>query len=106
MATVIETYAGDSSPNITFNVSRVDGSIVNLTGATVKFIIQNPVTGKHTNDANNLCVVANSTTVVYSWNTAGTDIPVAGIYKSVLQITYPDNQLETYAISISAQRRI
>jgi hypothetical protein len=106
MATVIKTYAKDSSPNITFVLSRSDGSPVVLTGATVKLVIQNPITGKHTNDANSTCAVVNTNTVTYAWNILGTDLPVPGIYKAMLFIKYSDGQEEDYGITINAERRI
>lgn len=105
MPTVIKTYAGDSSPNITFNVSREDGSVVDLSNATVRLIIRNPLTGKRTNDANNSCQVISATQVRYAWNINGTDLPVAGVYKADIVITYPDQQEETYGLTINAEAR-
>lgn len=104
--TVIKMYAGDSSPNVTFNLSRPDNSPVDITGATVKLVIQNPYTNKHTNDGHNSCSVTSATTCTYAWNTAGTDLPNPGIYKAELQIAYADGQDETYGLQIVAERRL
>jgi hypothetical protein len=106
MALVIPMTAGDTSPNITFNFSRADNSPVNFLGGTVKFIIQNPLTGKHTNPSNNVCTITGQATCTYAWNLAGTDVPTPGIYKCEVQISYPDGQLETYKVIISAAAHI
>lgn len=106
---VIQTYKGDTAPDITFNISREDGTIVDLTGATVAFILQNPGTGLSTNDPSgsitNLCAITNPTggTCVYTWNTGGTDTPVTGYYKANLKILYPNNTTETYGLTVAVE---
>lgn len=101
---VIQMTAGDTSPNITFNFSRSDGSVVDITGANVQFIIQNPYANQHTNDADNSCTVLSSTTCTYAWDITGTDVPLPGIYNCELRILYPDGQKETQKMVISADR--
>lgn len=106
MAQAIKIYQNDTSPNITFNVTR-GGTVVDLTGCTVRFRIQDPVTGVLTNsDPHNICTITNATQGVctYAWN--NTDLPDPGTYQANLQITYPtltpENtpQVETFAVSI------
>jgi hypothetical protein len=109
---VIETFAGDSAPSITMNITREDGTIVSLVGATVWLIIQNPDTKAITNNPsgniNNLCSITNGAAgqCVYTWNSGGTDCPVPGIYFANLKIRYSNGQKETYAVRIAAANPI
>lgn len=112
MAIVIETFAGDSAPGITFTITRADGSIVSLVGATVSFVIQNPITGVPTNNQvggiKNQCTIIDAVNGVctYAWNPGGTDIPVPGIYRANIVIQYPDSSRETYPVQISAEEPV
>lgn len=109
---VIQTYRGDTAPDLTFNLTREDGTIVNLTGATVSFIIQDPVTKLSTNDPGagktNLCQITNATggVCVYSWNAGGTDTPDVGFYPANLKIEYPTGAIETYSMTISVENTL
>lgn len=89
MATTIKIYKTDTSPNAVFTCTRKDGTVINLTGCTVKFKIQDPITGSRTNDANNSCTITNAAagTVTYPWSE--TDLPDAGTYTANLVIYYP-----------------
>ena len=80
---------------------------MNLTGCTVRFKIQDPITGLITNsDPNDECTIISPTagTCSYEWN--DTDLPDAGTYQANLQITYPTldpegkNQIETYGVTL------
>lgn len=110
---VIETFAGDGAPPITFNISREDGTIVNLTGATVWFIIQDPQSGLTTNNPSgsitNICSITNAILgqCSYTWNSGGTDCPDPGIYAANIKIRYPGFvRPETYAVRIAAANPI
>ena len=105
---ILETVAGDSSPDIQFPVTRENGTIVDLTNATVKLRIQDPVTGLRTNDAQNTVVVLNGPAGLcsYSWNLAGTDCPDPGIYRADLQIVFPTGKKETYQFRIQAEPHV
>ena len=108
---VIRTYRGDTAPDLVFNITREAGSIVDLTGAEVAFIIQDPVTRVSTNDPNpsegitNMCTLVNPVggICLYSWNAGGTDTPDTGYYPANLKIRYPDGSIETYALTISVE---
>jgi hypothetical protein len=108
MAFVIETFAGDSAPGLTFTITRSDGSIVDLTGCTVSMVIQHPHTGKPTNNQTgglrNQCTITDPVNGVctYAWNAGGTDVPIPGIYNATIIIQYPDSSKETYPGVISA----
>jgi hypothetical protein len=105
---ILETVAGDSSPDIQFPVTRENGTIVDLTNAVVRLRIQDPVTGGRTNDASNLCTVLNGPAGLcnYSWNLAGTDCPDPGIYKADLVIVFPSTKKETYQFRIQAEPHV
>lgn len=108
---VIRTFRGDTAPDLTFNITREDGSVVNLTGATVAFIIQDPLTHLSTNDPNpslgitNQCSITNaeSGTCVYSWNAGGTDTPDIGYYPANIKIEYADHTVETYSLTVAVE---
>ncbi len=108
MGLLIQTFAGDSAPSETLNISRAGAGVVNLTGAKVWLIIEEPDTGLITNNPadghNNQCTItdANNGIVVYSWNPGGTDCPDPGIYRANLKIKYGTGGIETYAVTISA----
>jgi len=104
---IIKMYQNDTSPNLTFTITRTDGSVVNLTGCTVRFRIQDPVTNLLTNsDPHDICTITNASTgtCTYAWN--DTDLPDPGTYQANLQITYPtldpegEAQVETFGITI------
>lgn len=109
---VIQTYQNDTAPDLTFTITREDGSIVDLTGATVTFIIENPVTHMYTNSPNNdkvdTCVITNPTggVCVYSWNSGGTDTPNVGLYPANIKIEYADDTVETYSMTISVEETL
>ncbi len=109
MGLVIETFAGDSAPTEMFTIKRTDGSVVNLLGATVWLLIEDPDSGILTNEPsngkNNLCTIVNALGGLcsYSWNAGGSDLPDPGFYKANLKIKYGDNTVETAAITISAR---
>lgn len=111
MPVVIRTYVGDGAPNITFTISREDGSIVNLTGATVRFIIQDPdthlPTNNPTNTITNLCTIIDPANGIctYAWN-PGSDTPDPGIYSGQIKIRYGNAAEETYGLLISAEPTI
>lgn len=103
--TIIQTTAGDSAPDETLYLTREDGSIINVaTAQSVQLIIVSPITGQHTNDGSNTCTIIDGPNgvVVYPWNSAGTDCPVAGTYRAYVRIIYADGSKETLAIRIEA----
>jgi hypothetical protein len=109
---VIQTYKSDTAPNLIFNISREDGTIVSLVGCTVAFIIQDPITKLSTNDPSagktNICQITNATAGVcaYSWNSGGTDTSDVGFYPCNLRILYPNNTVENYALTLSVENTL
>ena len=109
---VIDTFAGDSAPDETLTITRDGGGVVDLTGAKVYLIIQNPITNLPTNNynavsgINNACTIVtptNPAVVTYAWNAGGTDCPEVGIYDANLMIVYPNGAPEHYKVIINAE---
>ena len=105
MQPIIQTTAGDSAPNETLSLVRENGNVIPLMNVTsVQLIIVSPITGMHTNDGSNTCTIldAPNGVVMYAWNTAGTDCPAPGTYKSYCRINYNNNTHETVPVRIEA----
>jgi hypothetical protein len=102
----IYTFVGDTAPSVNFNVTRQNPTpglapvVVDLTGCSVSFFIQNPLTLVRTNSGNATCTITSPTAgaVTYAWGSS--DIPVEGIYNAQLKITYSNGKLETAPVSI------
>lgn len=105
MDTDIQMVQGDAAPSRIFNFVRQDGTIGDLTNATnVDFLIIRPDTQAQTNVGFTSCTILNPKTAgqaQYSWRV--TDLPVAGLYRSLLRITYNDGSLETNVVRIEVE---
>lgn len=90
----IKMVQNDTAPTLTINVKRA-GTVVDLTGSTVKFKIKNTTSGSRTNDAANTCTLTSPTAGVctYTFNTG--DIPSAATYEADVEITYASGKVET-----------
>lgn len=85
----------DTAPGITFNVTR-SGKAVDLTGATVKFKIQDPDDLTETNAAHNTCtIVLPATNGQCTYAILAGDIPNAKVYQCDLSITWANSTVET-----------
>ena len=73
-----------------------DGSgVVNLTGASVAFVMKDPATG--TVKVNGSCSVsspATAGTVTYTW--VGTDTNTVATYNAEFQVTFASGKIETF----------
>lgn len=99
---IIDTFVGDSAPDITITVTRDDGSIVDLTGCTVKFRILDPKTGLRTNDSNNTCSLTYPLQGICVYTRVAGDLPDQGVYTANLQITHINGKVETSEVQIVA----
>lgn len=93
MAT-ITLRKGDTAPNIPITCVYDDGTVVDLTGCTVKFKISD-TNGTRTNDAHNSCTltIAAAGTCLYDLFTG--DIPNAGTYYGDTEITFASGEVQT-----------
>lgn len=84
----------DTAPSITNNFTR-SGSVVDITGATVKFKIMDS-TGTPVNSANNACVVVSATSGQVRYDPSATDFANAGTLSGEFEITYNTGKIETW----------
>lgn len=99
MRFVIQSNAGDFAPTEIMTLTRADGSIINLLGATVWLLIRDPDSRRITNNPpkNNQCTILNAVggVVSYDWNPNGTDLPNPGVYKATLKVKYSNGSVES-----------
>ena len=91
----VNMVQSNTAPSLPFTIKR-SGAVVDLTGATVKFLIHNNTTNLRTNDTANTCVLGTPATGgTCTYNFLATDLPDATSYNCDLQITYPSAKVET-----------
>ncbi len=85
----------DTSPAFQATLKDADDTVVNLTGATVRFHLVTP-TGTTVVDAAATVVTASAGLVRYAWATNGADTASAGRYNAEFEVTYSDSTVETF----------
>lgn len=105
MQIIIDMVQIDTSPDVTFNITR-GGTIVDLDGCSVDFIIKNKSTNLKTNTGHTGCTITSPAAgeCVYTWITG--DLPTSSFYECDLRITFPSAKQETKKIGITADRRV
>jgi hypothetical protein len=83
---------GSTGPAILDQLLNEDGSPVDLTGATAKFLLSSEDSGRVGGEAT--VVDARQGKVAYNWATE--DTRFAGNYMGEWRITFPDGRVETY----------
>jgi predicted deacylase len=83
--------AADTAPSV-FGVLRVNGVVLNLTGATVKFQMRLADDRRFTVNADAAIVTPTAGSVRYDWD-AG-DLATAGEYISRWQVTFGDGSIQ------------
>lgn len=95
MASVkIKRVQGDTAPDWEFSLARPDGSVPDLSGATVKFIIESP-TGTVTNTDHQECTVTDEAAGEGYYQFVDGDLSEDGTYTCDLEITYANGEVET-----------
>jgi len=84
----------DTLPAITAQLVDADGSIPDLTGATVKFIMRLTSGGAAKVDTSATIVTATTGDVKYSWVAADTD--TVGDYEGEFEVTFSGGAIQTY----------
>lgn len=84
---------GDTQPNPKFRVRRA-GDPVDLTDATVKFIIRKRG-GSVTNTGHQTCTLTDADSGKCTYDLQTNDLPDAATYDCDLQITYLNGEIET-----------
>lgn len=83
----------DTAPALDAILARQNGEAVNLTGASVKFMMRLGVASPKVNTSATI-VNAASGLVRYSFTAANTD--TAGVYDAEFEVTYADATVETF----------
>jgi hypothetical protein len=91
MAFVIKQ--NDTSPAVQASLKVANGNAVNLSGATVKFLMKS-LDGVLKVNTNMTVSNAGAGTVNYNWQTGDTD--TAGSYFVEFQVTFADGTIETF----------
>lgn len=90
----IKLVQGDTAPTYQFSLVRADGTIPNLTGATVNFYIKGP-TGTATNAGHTACTITDVAGGLGYYDFQTNDLPSAGTYTCDLSITFASGKIET-----------
>ena len=83
----------DLLPEIQATLKDADDTVIDLSGATVKFIMTDKLTNEKKIDAN--AVVVNDTGGVVKYVWTGTDTDTAGNYKGEFELKFADGRLMT-----------
>lgn len=89
----MEINAGDYGYDINFVIKNPDGSAVNLTGLTVRFVMAEQET--YRNLLNVLCTVTTGTEGKCKYTVGADDFRKAGIYLGAIQIVYSVSKIVT-----------
>lgn len=84
----------DTSPPIVAILKDATGTVVDLTGSTIRFIMTNKATLVKIIDAPCDIVDAVNGRVSYAWVSPDTDVPAA--YKAEFEVTWVDGTFETF----------
>ena len=85
----------DTSPSIRATLKDGDGTVINLTDASVRFHMRTVGgTSTKTDSAASIVSPATSGIVQYDWVAADTD--TVGSYQAEFEVTYGDNSIETF----------
>lgn len=84
----------DTSPAIQATLKDVDGNVVDLSGATVRFHMRKQGSTTAKVDAAATIVDDVGGVVRYNWTSANTD--TVGTYQAEFEVTYTDETVETF----------
>jgi hypothetical protein len=93
MATFI-IKQNDTSPSIVATLTDINGTAINVTGASVRFHMKNMSNNSLIIDQSATIVTAASGIVRYAWQSA--DTQKTGLYSCEFEVTYTDNSIETF----------
>ena len=86
--------SGDTTPVITATLTDSAGAAVNLTGATVRFVMRKGGAATAKVAAAATVVSAPAGTVSYTWLAANTNDP--GIYSACWEVTFSGGTIQTF----------
>ena len=84
----------DTKPIISATLINVDGSVANLTGASIAFKMRKSGETSSTVDSSATIASASTGEVAYSWIASNTQ--TVGSYEGEFQVTYADGGIQTF----------
>lgn len=84
----------DTSPAIQATLKDVDGAVVPLAGATVRFHMRKQ--GATTAKVDAAAVIVNDVGGIVRYNWVAADTNTVGTYQAEFEVTYSDNTVETF----------
>lgn len=93
MATNIDYVCSDNHTSISFTIKDSSGTVVNITGCTIKLSIRKEGASTNTNDSANQCSLDAPTSGIFSYKFNTGDCPTSGQYNAQLTIQFPDTSI-------------
>lgn len=93
MAVVLLNVEDNNAPNIALTLKR-NGTVIDLTGASVDLIIKNADTNEITNAGHQACTVTDATGGIIAYVPAAGDVSAEGRYLAEVKITYSGGKIE------------
>jgi lysophospholipase L1-like esterase len=88
----VQLKRNDTKDTITYTITNLNGSVVNLTGASVKFVM-----GKNkTLITNAAATIVNATAGEVSYTLTETDTLVSGVFNAEFEVTFSNGKIKTY----------
>lgn len=104
MAVDFTIKAGDTAPAIKATLTDATDVVVNLSGATVRFIMKDKATGTTAVDAAATVTSAVNGLVQYQWQTGDTDTPDS--YNAEFEVLFGNGTYETFPNSRYIQVKV
>lgn len=105
MATLLRIREQNTAPPFEITCDRDDGTIIDLTGASITIKI---VKGSTTTQAAGVCTIVSATEGTISYTPEVTDFPSAGTYKGDVRVIYGDGTDEVLyeQLKVKAKARL
>lgn len=96
MATnLLKGVVGNTAPQYQWQLTRDDGSIINLTGCSVKLKLYRGSTQTNSTAGHDAVTVVGAATLGFiGWQPGTGDLPTPGKYLGDVYVTYSDNSVE------------
>lgn len=94
MSTSLKAVQNNTAPSYSITCKRDDGTVIDLTGATVALLLYRGTT--QTNTGHTACsILTPAKKGVISWTPQTGDLPNPGSYKGDVEVTYSGGGVET-----------
>lgn len=96
MSTSLKAVQNNTAPSYSITCERDDGTVIDLTAATVTLLLYRGSTQTNTGSGHTACsVLSPATNGVISWTPQTGDLPTPGTYKGDVVVTYSGGGVET-----------